>query len=189
MGGGVNYQLGAIYVGDVVHKRVRPKRHRLRYSVFSMLVDLDRLEAMDEKLRLFSLNRFNVFSMFEKDFGPHDGTSIAAFIRRRAGAAGLDEVARIRMLAYPRIFGHAFNPLTVYFLEDADGRTLMLIYEVHNTFGEHHFYEARVDGQEGALSHVAKKAFYVSPFNTLEGSHDHVIYIADPELTEWSKKA
>ncbi len=26
-------------------------------------------------------------------------------------------------------------------------------------------------------------------FNTLEGRHDHVIYIADPELTEWSKKA
>ena len=26
-------------------------------------------------------------------------------------------------------------------------------------------------------------------FNTLEGSYDHVIYIADPELTEWSKKA
>ena len=164
-------QLGAIYVGDVVHKRVRPKRHQLRYRVFSMLVDLDRLEAMDKKLRLFSLNRFNVFSMFEKDFGPHDGTSIAAFIRRRAGAAGLENVARIRMLAYPRIVGHAFNPLTVYFLEDADGRTLMLIYEVHNTFGEHHFYEARVDGQEGALSHVAKKAFYVSPFNTLEGSY------------------
>jgi len=26
-------------------------------------------------------------------------------------------------------------------------------------------------------------------FNTLEGQHDHVIYVADPELTEWSKKS
>lgn len=26
-------------------------------------------------------------------------------------------------------------------------------------------------------------------FNTLEGRYDHVLYIADPELTEWSKKA
>ncbi len=26
-------------------------------------------------------------------------------------------------------------------------------------------------------------------FNTLEGQYDHVIYVADPELTEWSKKA
>lgn len=26
-------------------------------------------------------------------------------------------------------------------------------------------------------------------FNSLEGSQDHVLYVADPELTEWSKKA
>ncbi|MFN4209647.1 MAG: DUF1365 family protein, partial [Devosia sp.] len=66
--------LGAIYVGDVVHKRARPKRHALRYRVFSMLVDLDRLDSLHEKLRLFSLNRFNLVSLFTRDFGPRDGT-------------------------------------------------------------------------------------------------------------------
>lgn len=164
---------GALYVGDVVHKRARPKQHALRYSVFSMLVDLDRLGDLDATLRLFSFNRFNVFSLQAKDFGPHDGTSIAAFIRHRAEAVGLgDTIARIRMLAYPRIFGFAFNPLIVYFLDDDLGQTRMLVYEVHNTFGERHFYQAVVAGDgSGRIEHGAKKAFYVSPFNTLEGNY------------------
>ncbi|HLV84869.1 MAG TPA: DUF1365 family protein, partial [Devosia sp.] len=61
---------GALYVGVVVHKRARPKRHALRYRVFSMQVDLDQLAALDQKLRLFSLNRFNLVSLMSSDFGP-----------------------------------------------------------------------------------------------------------------------
>ena len=170
MGSGIG-EIGAIYVGDVVHKRARPKRHSLRYRVFSMLVDLDQLESMDEQLRLFSLNRFNLVSLFKRDFGPRDGTSIAAFIRHRATAAGLHDVARIRMLAYPRMLGFAFNPITVYYLENAAGETVMLVYEVSNTFGEHHFYQSVVEPGQGEIHHSAKKALYVSPFNTMEGDY------------------
>src|SRR6218665_1355139 len=148
MGGGIDQpdSLGALYVGDVVHKRARPKRHSLRYRVFSMLVDLDRLDSLHEKLRFFSLNRFNLVSLVTRDFGPRDGSSIAAFIRRKAAAAGVTDVARIRMLAYPRLLGFAFNPITVYFCEDTAGVVRFLAYEVSNTFGEHHFYQAAVEG-------------------------------------------
>jgi DUF1365 family protein len=172
MGGPVNESgstLGAFYVGDVVHKRVRPRRHALRYRVFSMLVDLDRLESVDEELRFFSLNRFNLVSLFSKDFGPRDGSSVAAFIRRKAAAAGVTEIARIRMLAYPRLLGFAFNPITAYFCEDAEGVVRFMAYEVSNTFGEHHFYQSATDPQAGEIRHALGKAFYVSPFNTMEG--------------------
>ena len=57
----------AIYVGTVVHKRLRPVRHALRYRVFSCLFDCDRLDALDARLRLFSYNRFNVFSLLDAD--------------------------------------------------------------------------------------------------------------------------
>lgn len=163
---------GAIYVGDVVHKRARPKRHCLRYRVFSMLVDLGKLEALDRRLNWFSLDRFNLVSLYQKDFGPHDGSSVLDFIKRKAHVAGLgDRVVRVRMLAYPRIFGFAFNPLTVYFLDDAAGRTVMLVYEVRNTFGEHHFYQAVVEQGDDAIGHTLPKAFYVSPFNAVEGHY------------------
>lgn len=164
---------GALYLGEVVHKRARPKRHRLRYSVFSMLVDLEKLDALDKRLKLFSVGRFNLFSLQPRDFGAHDATSLADFIRRKAQAAGIgDRVARIRMLSYPRFLGYAFNPMTTFYLEDEAGKTVMLVYEVHNTFGEHHFYQHVVDGGAGdEIHHAAKKAFYVSPFNTLAGHY------------------
>ncbi|WEK06411.1 MAG: DUF1365 domain-containing protein [Candidatus Devosia phytovorans] len=162
---------GAIYVGDVVHKRARPKRHSLRYRVFSMLVDLDRLDCLDEKLRFFSLNRFNLVSLVTSDFGARDGSSIAAFIHRQAAAAGVGNIARIRMLAYPRLLGFAFNPITVYYCEDAAGVVRFMAYEVSNTFGEHHFYQAGVTPVDGEIRHEADKALYVSPFNTMEGRY------------------
>ena len=175
MGSGVN-EAGAIYVGDVVHRRLRPKAHKLRYSVFSMLVDLDALEMLDKGLRLLSVDRFNVFSLHRKDFGPRDGSSLAEFARGRALVAGVTApIARVRMLAYPRIFGYAFNPLTVYYLEDAAERTVMLIYEVRNTFGEHHFYDAPVAVDGPQIEQSAPKAFYVSPFNGVEGDYRFTI--------------
>jgi DUF1365 family protein len=163
--------LGAIYVGDVVHKRARPKKHSLRYRVFSMLVDLDVLESKHEKLRLFSLNRFNFVSLVLSDFGPRDGSSVAAFIRAKAAEAGVENVARITMLAYPRLLGFAFNPITVYFCEDSAGIVRFMAYEVNNTFGEHHFYEASVTPEDGEIHHEMDKALYVSPFNTMEGRY------------------
>ena len=50
-------------------------------------------------------------------------------------ARGLPAPGRIRLLCYPRILGYVFNPLTVWFCDDAAGRPLATIYEVHNTFG------------------------------------------------------
>lgn len=161
----------AIYVGEVVHKRSRPKRHHLRYRVFSLLVDLDELEALDRRLRLFSFNRFNLVSLFAADFGPREGADIGGFVRRKAHAAGVTDIASIHMLAYPRILGYAFNPITVYFCRNAAGQTVFLLHEVSNTFGEHHFYGAPVSESAGKVRHESAKAFYVSPFNGLDGNY------------------
>jgi DUF1365 family protein len=59
----------ALYLGAVMHRRLRPKRHKLRYSIFSILIDLDEAPALDARLRLFSRNRFNLFSFREADYG------------------------------------------------------------------------------------------------------------------------
>ena len=172
MGGGIaNLASSAVYVGDVVHKRSRPKRHALRYRVFYLLVDLDQLQNLGKSLRLFSVDKFNLVSFVTRDFGARDGTSISKFIRDKAALAGVNDVAKIRMLAYPRLFGYAFNPITVYFCEGATGLTEFIAYEVSNTFGEHHFYQALVDVAGGQIQHEAKKAFFVSPFNTLDGNY------------------
>ncbi|MEC7646819.1 MAG: DUF1365 family protein, partial [Pseudomonadota bacterium] len=47
----------AIFRGPVIHERLRPKRHRLRYDVFTLLIDLDELTDLDQMGPLFGYNR------------------------------------------------------------------------------------------------------------------------------------
>lgn len=146
----------AIYVGHVVHQRHRPKRHRLRYRVFSMLIDLDDLPRLDQ-LRLFGHNRRALFSLLDRDHA--DGGDMRRWVAAQLHDRGLTEPARIQLFCYPRILGYVFNPLTVWFCDDAQGQPLATIYEVHNTFGERHSYVLPAEGQQ-----AADKTFYVSPF-------------------------
>ncbi|HEY4066734.1 MAG TPA: DUF1365 family protein [Burkholderiaceae bacterium] len=160
----------ALYVGRVMHQRLRPKRHRLDYRVYSMLVDLDELPALARRLRLFSLNRFNLFSLYERDHGAGDG-GLRAHVERQLHAAGLPGGGAIRLLTMPRILGYAFNPISVYFCDDAGGGLRALLYEVNSTFGERHSYLIEVDPAERGApvirQHCAKR-MHVSPFLAMD---------------------
>ncbi|MEO8299678.1 MAG: DUF1365 family protein [Burkholderiales bacterium] len=160
----------ALYVGSVMHQRLRPARHRLQYRVFTLLLDLDELPALSKRLRWFSLNRFNLFSLVEADHG--DGVSAATdglrgWVHRQLQAAGLPADGPVQLLTMPRILGHVFNPLSVYFCHAPDGSLCALLYEVHNTFGQRHTYLIEVPEAERRAARLAQqcdKDFYVSPF-------------------------
>ncbi|MDA8457123.1 DUF1365 domain-containing protein [Acidovorax sp. GBBC 3334] len=158
----------ALCTGDVLHERLRPARHRLRYRVHALWLDVDELPDLSRRLRLFSLNRFNLFSLHERDYGTGTGEPLRLHVERQLAAAGVDAPSGpIRMLTMPRILGYAFNPLTVYFCHRADGGLQAMLYEVNNTFGERHSYLAAVPPQqahEGRQRHGCDKAFHVSPF-------------------------
>ncbi|NWG46474.1 MAG: DUF1365 domain-containing protein [Alphaproteobacteria bacterium] len=161
---------GALYAGRVRHARVNPLRHRFSYRVFTGLFDIDRLDALAGRLRLFSHNRFNLFSFHDRDHGPRDGSALRPWVEARLAEAGLPEApARIALLTLPRILGYAFNPISVYYCHDTDGRLIALLYQVHNTFGEAHCYTvplpAPVSTAEDTVErHAVAKAFHVSPF-------------------------
>ena len=155
---------GALYFGDVAHRRVKPVGHRLKYRVFSLLLDLDRLDALDRSLRFFSRNRFNLYSFHDRDYGHGRPGDLAAHIRATLTAAGIAADGRIRLLCYPRILGYAFNPLAVYYCENAAGDLAATIYEVRNTFGGRHSYLIPVEGGGAVVRQDADKVFHVSPF-------------------------
>lgn len=161
----------AIYIGTVSHSRVHPVEHRLRYRVFSLMFDCERLDAINGRFRLLSYNRPNLFSVKDRDHG--DGTPLRDYLSRIAQDAGCgDTVLRFLMLCYPRVFGYVFNPLTVYYGLDAEGRVRLLVYEVNNTFGQRTTYVLPVaDGQDGTIAQTCSKRLYVSPFNTASGHY------------------
>ncbi|HEY8381725.1 MAG TPA: DUF1365 domain-containing protein [Microvirga sp.] len=157
----------ALYRGTVFHARLRPVPHRFAYRVFSLLIDLDRLEEAGKRSRFFSVGKPNLASFHERDHGPCDGSSLRTHVDKLLKQRGIDvEGGRVLLLCYPRILGFAFNPLSVYYAFAADGRLAALVYEVRNTFGERHSYVAATRTCETgeALRHDMGKAFHVSPF-------------------------
>lgn len=170
-----------LYVGEVVHRRLEPVTHQLRYRVYNFFADVDELSQLAMRLKFFSHNRFNLFSIDDRKHGPGDGTPIREFVWSLVRAAGkAEEVKRVFMFCYPRVLGYVFNPLTVYYGVDSSDRLCLMIYEVNNTFGERHSYVIPVD-ESGRQS--CNKKFYVSPFNPVEGHYNFRIQPPGDELT------
>jgi hypothetical protein len=175
----------AIYAGKVFHQRFRPRAHRLRYSVFQCLFDLDELDAMVGRLRLFSRNRFNLFAFYDKDFGDRSGSPLRPQIEALMRQAGQEpDGGPIRLLAMPRMLGHVFNPLSVWFCHRRDGSLATLVYEVTNTFKERHSYVIPVDGSQASAAQIRQacdKCFYVSPFMDIDMRYDFTV---EPPMDE-----
>ena len=163
----------AIYEGPVVHERLRPKRHRLRYNVFSMLLDLDELSELDRNFGLFGYNRWAPLSFHDRDHGPCTGDALRPWAEARLTEAGIEpDGGAIRLLCYPRIFGYAFNPLSVYFCYRRSGELAAILYEVCNTFKERHTYVITVpEKARQVIRQSCEKAMYVSPFIGMEADY------------------
>lgn len=156
----------ALYHGTVLHRRLRPRRHVLRYRVFWMMLDLDLLGEVAAGSRLFAWNRSGVLSFHDRDHGDGSGRPLRPQIEAHLAAAGLDlGGGAIRVLCYPRLFGYVFNPLTVYLCHRPDDTLGAIVYEVSNTFGERHSYVLPVAAAPGeVVRQSVDKRFHVSPF-------------------------
>lgn len=169
----------ALYSGVVMHRRYHPVPHELRYRIFSILIDLDELEMLASKLRLFSIGRFNLVSFFECDHGDGREHGLRDWVRGQCATAGIDAAGPIRLLSMPRVWGHAFNPLSVFFCHNPEGVLTGILYQVNNTFGQRHSYLIPVAaGEVGSIRQSARKTFYVSPFMPME--MDYRFRVAPP---------
>jgi DUF1365 family protein len=153
-----------------MHRRVRPRPHRLRYSLFWLLLDLDEVATLQRRLRILRFEKAGLASFYAADHGDGSNRTLRAQIEEKLAAAGIEiDGGPIRLLCMPRILGYGFNPLSVYFCYRKDGSLSALIYQVHNTFGQRHSYLARVTAdREGAINQTGQKVFYVSPFMAMD---------------------
>jgi DUF1365 family protein len=75
---------------------------------------------------------------------------------------------RIILAAFPRVMGHGFSPLAIWFGYGPGDDLRGVIYEVHNTFGEAHAYVSRFDAGQPV---EAAKQFHVSPCMDVTGRY------------------
>ena len=171
----------ALYVGEVMHRRLRPRVHHLRYRLFSLLLDLDEIDALAGRLRLFSRGRFNVFGFTDADHLDGNAMPLKTQIAARMAKAGIEwnghqgDGGPVRVLTMPRVLGFAFNPISVWFIHHRSGGLAALLYEVNNTFGERHEYLLPVESgtvQGRAIRQSIPKSFHVSPFMGMDMRYD-----------------
>jgi len=159
--------------GHVMHRRLTPVRHQFAYPIFYLRVPLSRIDHVAS--RWLSVDRFNLFSLMRRDFGPRDGSSLERWMRDILHRNGLDAAdGEIFLQAMPRMLGYAFNPIVTWHCHDRAGRLRAVLCEVRNTFGEWHHYlvahaGAHAIGPRDWLT--AAKRFHVSPFFRVEGEY------------------
>lgn len=151
---------------SIRHVRTEPLHNEFEYRSYSWLVDVDDLPELPKALR--PLAKF--------DAGDHLGDptrSIRANVKTFLATNGLEFAGgRILMLTNARVFGHVFNPLSVFWCLNDDGSQRCVVAEVHNTYGERHCYLLPVEAAvEPGGARVAKE-FYVSPFNDVSGDYE-----------------
>lgn len=161
-------EAAALYAGKVMHQRMKPVGHRFAYDVFSLMIDLDRLDEADHLSAVFSVNRRNLLSFHEKDHTDAPGIALRSYVDALLLEAGLpSRASRVLLVCYPRILGLVFNPIAVYYAYDGRGTLTALIYEVRNTFGERHTYVCPIgsgDVSDAGIRQQCAKVFHVSPF-------------------------
>ncbi|PNI09781.1 DUF1365 domain-containing protein [Arthrobacter sp. AFG7.2] len=152
----------AIYRTAISHVRRTPLKNAFTYRSYSWFVDVDHLPRLPFLLRPLAVFRA----------GDHLGdpdASIRSNVERYLRTQGIEpDGGAIHMLASARVFGYVFNPLSIFWCYRTNGDLECVVAEVHNTYGERHCYLLETD-TAGRAS--VPKAFYVSPFNDVDGQY------------------
>ena len=176
-----------IYNGEVTHTRFKPVRHFLKYKTFSLLIDLDEINELNSKISIFSHNRFNVFSFYDKDHGERDGSNLKKWVLTNIRKFNIEgKINKIKILCYPRIFGYVFNPLSIFYCYEKD-KLKAIFYEVKNTFNEQHTYIFKIKNNE-EINQKCKKRFYVSPFMDMETQYNFKLINPNNKLSVFIKQ-
>jgi DUF1365 family protein len=138
----------ALYVGHVMHARNDAHARRaFRYPVYTACLALDELPALARALRLFSHNRPNVFSLYDRDY-----------------TTPLTSPQTTRLITQLRVAHYVFNPVAFFLRYDARGELASAVAEVNNNYGGRHAYPLGPEQATAPGRYRVEKRFFVSPF-------------------------
>ena len=157
----------SLYKAKIFHKRFLPRVNKFAYSGFYIRFSLEKIKELDSLL--FSVNKFNLFSFYEKDHGYKDGSSLEIWAKDILEKAGIKHfLGNFVLQTFPRIIGYVFNPVCFWYCYDED-KLIAIICAVNNTFGESHNYVIKLE--EDKTTYTLPKEFHVSPFYDINGKY------------------
>lgn len=172
--------------GVTFHGRKGAVENAFRYSVDYVILDA---EATPDTPLLFARNAAGLTSLQDVDHGGDKGSGRgAAWVRDVLAEHQITGVARIELMAQPRVLGHVFNPVSFWLCRDENEALIAVIAEVSNTFGDRHSYlchhaDLREISRDDHL--FATKIFHVSPFQPVEGSYRFRFDIREDRVGVW----
>jgi DUF1365 family protein len=170
-----------LFLGHVMHRRLRPVVNAFVYPVFYIQLPLRDLESAI--CPFFAIDRSNLLSFWQKDHGPRDGSPLLPWITARLRERGLPDDGEIILQTFPRLFGYVFNPVSFWYCHDRAGALVAVLAEVNNTFGGTHAYLLHNPGgaplRDGQQLR-ADKEFHVSPFNEIVGCYRFHFHLDRP---------
>lgn len=163
----------ALLIGHVYHTRSFLRRHHLAYRVYDLWLPLSQRAAC----RTLRRHRRAPFALCDRDFGPRTGEDLAGWIWARLAEWDVPltpATGEVVLVTMPGTFGFGFNPITFWLCFDQQGQLRAALNEVHNTFGEQHFYLCRKPDHTPITAEdtlEAEKVFHVSPFFARRGTY------------------
>ena len=174
------------YRSRVMHRRHMAPSYRFVYRVFEVLLDVEVLDSPRRVSRLFAVGRRAPVAVHRRDHGHENDTPLRPWVEALLQHHGLEpDGGRIRLLCMPRILGHVFNPINLYYCQHAGADTLRaVVAEVRNTFGEKHCYVLHDDGRpmSDARVYTKIKRFHVSPLLDVRGEYRFRLALPDEQM-------
>ena len=156
----------SLYSTTIIHEKFNNFKHRFQYFVLSIFIDHDELMLITKRIKIFSYNKFNIFSYYEKDHGYRDGRLLREFVEDFLSLHKIKfKKLRVNIMCFPRILGYVFNPLSIIYCYENE-KLIAIFYEVKNTSNEQHTYcfAGTNKNNMNEYNHECDKNFYVSPF-------------------------
>ena len=173
-----------LYETNIMHCRIRPKRHQFMHKIFMFYLDLNEIDVLSEKVLLLSHNKSNIYNFCDDDHFKADGLGIKAKVLAFLSDKGVVlEDGKIMLLTNLRTFGYVFNPVSFYFCFDKSGAPVCVVTEIGNTFGEIKLFFMGAEALSNSqFISQQEKYFYISPFISLYIPMDFNIAIPDEKL-------
>lgn len=150
----------------VFHRRNFPKVNEFNYNSNYISICLP---IKDKKTNFFSLNKFNILSIYEKEYA-YEHENLLEWCKEIVRERYKKNIDSLELITMPKILGYAFNPVSFIFCY-FQKKLVCTILKVNNTFSENHYYINYIKNNEKKheQNYNIEKLFHVSPFLPRDG--------------------